>query len=70
MVKEKSLRFASKRESGVPIARVLARRLYKNANKNGFGNAREVEKFYGLNAVEFGCTTNQNEACWYLSLRL
>ena len=44
MVKEKSLRFASKRESGVPIARVLARRLYKNANKNGFGNAREVEK--------------------------
>ena len=44
MTKQRKYRFASVRECGVPIARVLARRLHRGANKKGFGNGRECEK--------------------------
>ena len=40
MVKTDGYRFESKRECGVPIAKVLTRRLHRGANKKGFGNGR------------------------------
>lgn len=54
MVKQKKLRFQTMRECGVPIARVLARRLHKQANKKGFGNGRDCEK------VIDSCLQNQD----------
>ena len=44
MVKEKNLRFETVKECGLPIARVLARRIHKGANKHGFSNGRLCEK--------------------------
>ena len=44
MVKSKGYRFESKKECGVPIARVLARRIAKGVGKKGFGNGRLCEK--------------------------
>jgi len=55
MATERGYRFESKKECGVPIARVLARRIARGANKKGFGNARECEKC--LDA----CILNQKE---------
>jgi Holliday junction resolvasome RuvABC ATP-dependent DNA helicase subunit len=40
MVKADGFRFESQRECGVPIAKVLTRRLHRGANKKGFGNGR------------------------------
>ena len=39
---QKGMKFQTKKECGVPIAKILARRLGKGAGKKGFGNAREV----------------------------
>lgn len=44
MVKARNLRFESKKECNIAIARVLARRLARGANKKGFGNGRDCEK--------------------------
>jgi hypothetical protein len=44
MAKKRHYRFQSQKECGVPIARVLARRIHRGANKKGFGNGRECEK--------------------------
>jgi hypothetical protein len=44
MAKKRNFRFQSQRECGVPIARVLARRIHRGANSKGFGNGRECEK--------------------------
>ncbi len=44
MTVQRKFRFESVKECGVPIARVLARRLHRMANKKGFGNGRECEK--------------------------
>jgi hypothetical protein len=44
MARNRKFRFSSQKECGVPIARVLARRIHKSANKKGFDNARACEK--------------------------
>lgn len=44
MATKRKYRFQTQKECGVPIARVLARRIYRGANKKGFGNGRECEK--------------------------
>ena len=42
MLQERGLQLESKRTCGVPLARVLARRIHSLAGKKGFGNARAV----------------------------
>ncbi len=44
MTKAKGYRFESIKKCGVPIAKVLSRRIHRGANLAGFGNARLVEK--------------------------
>jgi SpoVK/Ycf46/Vps4 family AAA+-type ATPase len=54
MTVARGFHFESMRQCGVPIARVLARRLSRGANKKGFGNARECERLLDL------CVQNQS----------
>jgi Holliday junction resolvasome RuvABC ATP-dependent DNA helicase subunit len=42
MVKQRGFRLQTRRECGVPIAKVLSQRLSRGAGKKEFGNAREV----------------------------
>jgi hypothetical protein len=49
----RNYRFESMKICGIPIARVLARRIHRGANKKGFGNARECERVLDL------CILNQ-----------
>ena len=44
MGKQHKYRFESQKTCGVPIARVLARRMHRGAGKKGFGNGRLCEK--------------------------
>ncbi len=58
MVSERGLRFERRRECGVPVARIVARRLARHAGKKGFGNARavrnKVEEIVGNQSQRLG----------------
>jgi SpoVK/Ycf46/Vps4 family AAA+-type ATPase/thiol-disulfide isomerase/thioredoxin len=45
MIKEKNFILESKKECGVPIAKISSQRISKGAGKKGFGNARAVRSF-------------------------
>ena len=63
MVKQHGLKFESQKTCGVPIARVLARRMHRGAGMKGFGNGRMVEK------VLEACKVAQSTRLGKLALR-
>jgi replication-associated recombination protein RarA len=58
MVSARGLHFESERTCGVPIARIIARRIGRHSQKKGFGNARAVrnmvEKIVGQQTQRLG----------------